>query len=253
MKNKLKILFYMMVTLLVLSLSLTGCSDKTENSSDDTDKNKQEISKEESTNKLDTNLEGAALLESIKYELPKSLIMETELKGSGFTSTSTTYYSGENSRIETDTPGVGKQITIYNAKEGKTYEYTEGEKTGILITDGEEDVDMEGEMESTSIPSFKDLVDESTENVVARVETLDGEEVIFMETTQAEEGMGEATVHMWYSAKYCVPLKYEMLMNGNVMMSSVVKDIKSDTKIKDDMFTPPSDIDFKEYDLDSLW
>ncbi|WP_206459110.1 hypothetical protein [Anaerovorax sp. IOR16] len=245
MKKKLHALFFLLVALLVVSASFVGCSN--EKSTENNGANEL-VEQQSDTKGIDASLEGMELLATIQYNPPKNMVTETEMVGAGFSSNATTYYNGENSRIETLTSDMGKQITIYNAQKGETYQYTEGEKTGILMADGEDSEDMEG----ADVPSFKDLVDESSENVVARVEKLDGEDVIYIETTQSEEGMGDVIVQMWYSAKYCIPLKYEMIMNGQVMTSFVVKNVKTDVKMQDDLFIPPSDIEFMNYDVDVL-
>lgn len=209
----------------------------------------EEVSGEKS---IDKSLQGAELLASIKYKPPKNMIIETKLTGAGMSSTATTYHSGENSRTETLAEGLGKQIVIYNAKEGITYQYTEGESQGIKLKDGEDSEDSEMAI-GMSEPNFADLVDASSEDITARMEKLDGEDVVYIEATESDVDMGDVDVLMWYSVKYSVPLKYEMKMNGQVMMSSVVTKIEADAKIKDDMFIPPKDIEFMEYNMDSLF
>jgi outer membrane lipoprotein-sorting protein len=86
------------------------------------------------------------------------------------------------------------------------------------------------------------------------VETLDGEKVIYIETTENDGQNGTVEMRMWFSTKYGVPLKTEILNNGTLTMSSVVTDI-SDGDIADSQFTPPSNIvftDFSSMNLDDL-
>lgn len=267
---KKKIIFMLIV---VLIMSVVGCSNEkaienTENSTDNTqqaattnnDEKQQEaateseIKKEEAPKEksIDISLQGADLLASIKYNPPKSMIIETKLTGSGMESKAITYYSGENSRTETSAEGLGKQIVIYNAEEGITYQYTEGESQGVKLIDDEDPEDNEM-AEGMWEPNFADLVDASSEDITARVENLDGEEVVYIEATESDEDMGDVDVLMWYSVKYSVPLKYEMQMNGQVMMSAVVTKIEADAKIDHDMFIPPNDIEFMEYNMDTIF
>ena len=86
------------------------------------------------------------------------------------------------------------------------------------------------------------------------MEALNGEKVIYIETTENDGQNGTVDMHMWFSTKYGVPLKTEMLTNGTVTMSSVVTDISADT-IADSQFTPPSNVVFTDYssiNLDDL-
>jgi outer membrane lipoprotein-sorting protein/outer membrane murein-binding lipoprotein Lpp len=251
----------MILIAMVLMLSITGCSNEktTEKGTDSGEVNQQveqsntqaEETKETKENKLDSSITGLELLKSVQYKAPKSLIMEAEVTGfEGFVSKTITYNKGQNSRMETEGADVGKQIVIYNADEGATYQYKEGDAQGIVMLDGEDEDAMEMGM---ATPTFADLVDESSENIVARVEKLDGEEVIYIETKESEGAEGEATVYMWYSPKYSVPLKYEFHMNGKRMLSSVITKIEADVAVDDDYFTPPSDVKFMNYSLDDIF
>lgn len=262
-----------LVIIILTIISIAGCSNEkvvenAENLKDNTqqeaiinDEEQQQETESESGTKneemsgkmsVDKSLQGAELLASIKYNPPKNMIIESKLTGSGMSSTATTYHSGENSRTETLADGLGKQIVIYNAKEGITYQYTEGESQGIKLKDGEDSEDSEMSVGMMEL-DFSDLVDASSEDITARMEKLDGEDVVYIEATESDEDMGDVDVLMWYSVRYSVPLKYEMQMNGQVMMSSVVTNIEADAKIKDDIFVPPKDIEFMEYNMDSLF
>ncbi|MBU4440743.1 MAG: hypothetical protein L6276_13275, partial [Acetobacterium sp.] len=104
------------------------------------------------------------------------------------------------------------------------------------------------------VTSIDDITDIFPENVVARVETLDGEKVIYIETTENDGQNRAVDMRMWFSTKYGVPLKTEMLSNGTVTMSSVVTGISADT-IADSQFIPPSNVvftDFSSMNLDDL-
>ena len=244
MKKKIHVLVFMLIAMMLVSVSFTGCS------SDENSDEKDVVENQEAMG-LDSSLEGMDLINSMKMNAPEKMILETETTGSNFASTATIYYSGENSRIETLMSGEEKQIMIYNAEKAATYQYKEGETTGIVMFDGEDPEDME-DMEETDDLTLEDIIGESSGDIIARVEMLDGEEVVYIETVENEEGVGDITVKMWYSSKYSIPLKYEMEMNGKIMSSYMVKNIKTDEKIDDKLFMPPSDVEFMDYDMDQL-
>lgn len=222
----------------------------TEKSSNEVEEEK-DVVEEEAKSFLDKSLEGAALLATIAYDPPKELQMTTEMTGMGTNSTAITYYSGDNSRTETTSEDFGTQIVIYNAKDEVTYQYTEGEEEGILMPDGE---DEDGGMGmSFETPTFADLVDASSEDIEARVEDLDGEEVIYVRSVESDPDYGDMEVLMWYSVKYSVPLKYEMYMSGSLMMSNVVTEIEAGKKADPKLFEKPEGIEFTEIDLDNLF
>lgn len=266
--------------ILVLVMMVAGCSaaeskkdkgdasDKTEKTVEakqedtkDDDSEEAEVNAEEATEesddkedagiKLDTSLVGLALLESVDYNPPKKMKITTETTGMGFQSTSVTYYDGDDSRSETTSEDNGTQIHIYIGSEGVTYQYTEGESEGVMILDGE---DEDGGMGFTlEAPDFADLVDASSEDIEAKVEMLDGREVIYIKATESDEDYGDADVLMWYSIEYSVPMKYEMHMNGQLMMSYVVTDIEVGKSYDKALFEKPDGIEFMEFDMDALF
>jgi outer membrane lipoprotein-sorting protein len=210
---------------------------------------------DQKTATLDENLSGAALLSSLNFSYPDSLKMTTKTTlTDSLDTTSTTYTKGDNFKMEMEMPDVGKQITIYNATEGVTYQYTEGQTTGFSFKDQEMSTNL-GDLDlDAGVTSIDDITDVFPENVVARVETLDGEKVIYIETTENDGQNGTVEMRMWFSTKYGVPLKTEILNNGTLTMSSVVTDI-SDGDIADSQFTPPSNIvftDFSSMNLDDF-
>jgi outer membrane lipoprotein-sorting protein len=242
---------WLLVILVVLSaFMLASCSG-----SKDADKTDESQTGAEKSATLDENLSGAALLSSLNFSYPDSLKMTTTTSVAGsFDTTSTTYTQNDNFRMEMEMPDVGKQITIYNAAEGMTYQYTEGQTTGFSFKDQETTTDLGDLNLDEGVTSIDDIADVFPENVVARVETLNGEKVIYIETTENDGQNGTVEMRMWFSTKYGVPLKTEILNNGTLAMSSVVTDI-SDGDIADSQFTPPSNIvftDFSSMNLDDL-
>lgn len=241
---------FFVVLSVFLFASCTGGNDTAKTDEGQTDGEK--------TATLDESLSGAALLKSLNFSYPDSLKMTTQTTmADSYDTTSTTYTKGDNLRFEMEMPDIGKQITIYNAAEGVTYQYTEGQTTGFSFKDQEMNTDLNnlGDLNlDEGVTSIDDITDVFPENVVARVETLNGEKVIYIETTENDGQNGTVDMRMWFSTKYGVPLKTEILNNGTLAMSSVVTDISADT-IADSQFTPPANVEFTDYssmNLDDL-
>lgn len=233
---------YLFAFLVVLSVFiLAGCG------SNDAAKTDESKTTGEKTATLDESLSGVALLKSLNFNYPDSLKMTTKTTiANSMDTTSTTFTKGDNFRMEMEMPEIGKQITIYNAAEGVTYQYTEGQTTGFSFKDQATTTNLGDLNLEEGVTSIDDITDIFPENVVARVETLNGEKVIYIETTENDGQNGTVDMHMWFSTKYGVPLKTEILSNGTVTMSSVVTDISADT-IADSQFTPPSNVVFTDY------
>ncbi|MDD3307051.1 MAG: hypothetical protein PHO29_08145 [Acetobacterium sp.] len=241
---------YLIMFLVVLSVfMLAGCGGN------DAAKTDQSQTDGEKTTTLDESLSGAALLSSLNFNYPDSLKMTTKTTmADSLDTTSTTFTKGDNFRMEMEMPDIDKQITIYNAAEGMTYQYTEGQTTGFSFKDQNMTTDLGDLNLDEGVTSIDDITDVFPENVVARVETLDGEKVIYIETTENDGQSGTVDMRMWFSTKYGVPLKTEILSNGSLTMSSVVTDISADN-IADSQFTPPSNVvftDFSSMNLDDL-
>ena len=248
---------------MIFILSITGCSKGEEKEAQQTISNTTEATETseegsfkdnletEENKSLDNTLTGLSLLESLEYKMPKHIMIETEATGmNGMVSKAKTYYKNDNFRMETENPALGTQVVIYNAEEGATYQYTKGEMTGIVMYDDEDsDSDSDSDM---SMPTLADLAEDASEDVIARVEKLDGEEVIYIETIETEE-MGDSKACMWYSSKYSVPMKSEMYVGGELMFRSVVTNIDANAKINDELFALPTDIDISEYSMDDMF
>ncbi|TYC83879.1 hypothetical protein LNN31_15790 [Acetobacterium wieringae] len=245
-KNRVLLVFFVLLSVLLLA----GCGG-----SNNTAKTDDGTGNDEKSANLDESLSGAALLKSLNFNFPDSLKMTTKtVMTDNLSTTSTTYTKGDNFRMEMEMPEIGKQITIYNAAEGITYQYTEGQTTGFSFKDQEMTTDLGDLNLDEGVTSIDDITDIFPDNVVARVETLDGEKVIYIETTENDPENGVMDMHMWFSTKYGVPLKTEILSNGTVVMSSIVTDISADN-IADSQFTPPSNVvftDFSSMNLDDL-
>lgn len=241
---------WFIVFLVVLSLFfLTSCGGN------NTAKTEESQTSGDKTTTLDESLSGAALLSSLNFSYPDALKMTTRTTVSdSLDTTSTTFTKGDNFRMEMEMPDIGKQITIYNASEGVTYQYTEGQTTGFSFKDQEMTTDLGDLNLEEGVTNIDDVADVFPENVIARVETLDGEKVIYIETTEDDGQNGTMDMRMWFSTKYGVPLKTEILSNGTLAMRSVVTDISAND-IADSQFTPPSNVVFTDYssmNLDDL-
>ncbi|WP_373482087.1 hypothetical protein [Acetobacterium sp.] len=240
-KSKWLLMFFVVLSVFLLA-SCGGGDDAAKTDEGQTDGEK--------TATLDENLSGAALLSSLNFSYPDSLKMTTNTTmADSYDTTSTTYTKGDNFKMEMEMPDVGKQITIYNAAEGVTYQYTEGQTTGFSFKDQDTATDLDDLDDlnlDEGVTSIDDITDVFPENVVARVETLNGEKVIYIETSENDGQNGTVDMRMWFSTKYGVPLKTEILSNGTLTMSSVVTDISADT-IADSQFSPPSNVVFTDF------
>ena len=88
----------------------------------------------------------------------------------------------------------------------------------------------------------------SDEDVIARVEDLNGEEVVYVEMSTIEEEM-TVKINMWHSVKYGITLKYEMYMNDTIVVENIVTDFDVKSKIDDSMFEKPEGIEFTDFTM----
>ncbi len=194
---------------------------------------------------------GMDLIKSIGTKRPQTLRMVSEITASNMTTTMTTYYDGNKSKTEIDVPDMPKSILINIPDEGIMYQYVYGDATGIKITGADEEGAEEmGLMVDTDM--LTSLTEGASDDITARKESLDGEEVIYIETTESDEDMGEMLVKMWYSEKYATPLKYEMYAGETLMTELKVTKINDNVNFNADTFMPPVDIDFQEIDMETM-
>ena len=277
MKNK-TLLF---IVVLILIVSFVGCStekvinkndnpnqavENTDNNNDkqveksgevtsqdsqkqDTDEQKEQAKE---TNSFDKSLSGKELLGSIKGNRPKTMRMESEMISFGTASKIITYYDADNTRTETNIAGVGESILIYLADEEVMYSYLEGEAEGVKMTGANTEYAEEMGLMIDTTSLFAEITDQSSEAMTATVENLGGEEVVYIEATEADEEIGQVLVKMWYSVKYHTPLKYEVFMGESRMMQLNVTKVEKDVKIDKALFTPPSNVSFKETDMEAM-
>lgn len=256
MKNKLSII----LMVLVLSLSFVSCAQKDEpkksvenieQSTNDTQTEEVKGTAKEEKESVNTSLSGEELIKSLSNKRPDKLMMKSEMTSFGMKTQITTYYDGVNSRTEMDVPDMGKSILIHLPDEGVMYQYVYGENNGVKMTGADITYAEEmGVMIDSSM--FSKIVDNSSKDMTARVENLDGEKAIYIEATESDEDLGEVLVKMWYSEKYATPLKYEVVMGEKIMSQLEVTKITDSVKMDESLFMPPSDVTFEEVDMKKM-
>ncbi|SHJ07364.1 hypothetical protein SAMN02745751_01685 [Dethiosulfatibacter aminovorans DSM 17477] len=258
--------------ILILIFSFTGCKNEapveeqeqpeSEVESNETpDNDSEEDSGQNDTDSDDgaqdsdgtVELSGLDLIKSLNPEPFDNMYVETETTGyEGMKITTSMYFEGENYRSEFEVFEGQKQVTIYLAEEGATYQYLEGEPHGIKFYDDLETGDMNMEM-NMEAPGFNELYEDAGPDFKARMDELNGEEVVYIENVEWDDQANTMQVKMWYSTKYAYPIKHETYMGGELMNSSEVVRIETDINMEEDLFIPPSDVEFIEYSMDSMF
>lgn len=194
------------------------------------------------------------LLGSIQSKIFDTLVVETEIYGpEGFISKSIVYQKGGNARTEIELPDGQKQIVILRAEEGITYQYAFGSKQGMKIVHGNAEAVMDrvqamgGKME---MPNLRDVRNRLDEHMVVRKEELNGEKAIYIEFNDLHQNVEQAVVKMWYSEEYAYPIRYELFVNGELMMRSDVTKLEVNIDLDDSLFMPPEDVVFIELPLE---
>ncbi len=213
---------------------------------------------DEDSSGLDLSLLDKALLASVKIKIPESSysvatitsISTWEDEVTETVSTETTYIEGSNSRTETVYP-EGTDITIYVGDERTQYNYMLGDSTGYTY------VDDTGEMNENELMAAyegKSLL-EFLENEMgfdmelemkASRDKVAGRDAIFIEMIPAmeqEEGQ-EFTYQVWIDQEFMHILKYEIQFGSFMHSIQEVTEVEFNLNIDDDLFVPPSDIEF---------
>lgn len=217
-----------------------------------TETNAEPVVAKQEVEALNSSLEGTELLNSLSLSKPKSMKMVMEISGFGTKTISTMYYDGDNSRNETVVEGIGTSVVINNAAEKVMYNYVEGSGQGVKIVDADSESAEEAGLMMDMSTKLAALTDASSDAILARVETLDGEEVVYIEATEVDDEMGNVHVKMWYSTQYSTPLKYEVTAGEQTMMTLKVVEIESNIKIDPSLFEPASDIEFQEVNMKTM-
>ena len=259
MKNK----FFIIILAMILAFTVVGCSkeepiaevEETNMQQDDGQKmDVEEPKKEEEPEEvpMDSSLEGMELFSSISGDRPKTMKMKMDTTSWGSTTSSTSYYDNDNTRTETVVEGLGTSVLIYNADEETMYNYVEGSGEGIRIVGADIESAEEAGLTMDMSTKFSGIAEEVSDDIVARVEKLGQEDVVYIETTESDEEMGDVLVKMWYSSVYNVPLKYEIIMNDQTLMLLEVVEIEKDINIDKSLFTAPTDVNFEDVDINAM-
>jgi len=250
-----------------LSIVFVGCSEKSAEatetnlaveSSIEEEQPPKAIVPEESASEAEIKTEeskdaeeGITLVKSMATERPEKLRIVSEMTAANMKTTMTTYYDGDKSKTEIDMPNMPKSILIHIPEEEVMYQYVFGESKGVKITGADKTGAEEmGLMMDDSLLTA--LREGASDDITAKKDQLDGEDVIYIEATESEEDMGEVLVKMWYSEKYATPLKYEVYMEGTLMTALRVTEIHDNVNYNADTFMPPSDVNFQEVNMDTM-
>jgi len=238
----------------IIVLTLTACSSTTSEETAATvteDSSEMEVEETSDAQVIEDNQEDESdLLMEVTNKRPDNLTVVSTTNSFGNQSQMITYYNGANIRYETDYGDMGKNIVIYLGDESIVYSYIEGQQDGTMMINVESYGEEAGLMVDTD--ELVSLVkEEANDGVIARKESLDGREVIYIETTSIDDDMSEVLIRMWYSNDYALPLKYEIEVDGEVMMD-LNTDSVDESKIDPAMFIPASDVNFTEVDMSSM-
>lgn len=199
---------------------------------------------------IDISKTDLALLASIPLRIPESLIYVTEsVSDDGSKTISTTYTKGDFSRNEyvNETDGM-TQISIDNPELGANYMFILGQSSGILSKDMDYEDKGTASDPDYETATYADLfLQEEFPDLKASVEDLDGHQTIHIISSQSDEDSGTMEINMWYSTEFAIPLRYDMTVNGVLISNSVVTDYQVNVEIDDDLFIPPTDVEFVEW------
>jgi outer membrane lipoprotein-sorting protein/predicted small lipoprotein YifL len=208
---------------------------------------------EEDTPKEETKEDLMALLGAIQPGQIDSLKIATDIyTQDGLVSSSLIYQKGADTRTEVSHEGM-KQIVIVQAEEGITYQYQEGSPQGMKIVHGDADEMMEGfeDMDAQmEMPDFDEIGNQMNENMIVRREKINGQDAIYIEFSNPEQGLDNSAMKMWYSEKYGYPIVYELVIDGEMMMRTEVTAYEVNLDLDDALFQPPAGIEFMEISME---
>jgi len=219
------------ILIFIISLTFVGCGENETDSS---------------------SLEGVELVRSLNTIKPEKMKVVTEMSTSGMNTKVSTYTDGSKVRIETEAEGLPKIISISLPDENTMYQYVAGSIKGMKMISEEQSSSVHRiEVEDRS-SLFGMIKNGQSPDMIAKKEKLDGEEVVYIETVQSDDDMGEVLVKMWYSSKFATPLKYQVYAKDDLYMELKVTEIKEGVKMDESLFLPPDDVNFKEMSLETM-
>lgn len=254
----------LVITIVLLTLSLIACGASTP-TNEETPANTNESTTE---NQAQANtsvpapqetLADKALLESLNDQLPDNYILEMVNKVNGsidgasseaMEMTIKTTVMSDYSIMETSGPMYpATMVIIYNPEEKMTYQYSVGEPMGMkFAADSGMSEMFESHDNDIAIDNLEEIESTYGDNIIAREETYKGETVVYIETsdTMTDE---KATMKMWFSKAYSIPLKYELYSDGQLMMSTEVTNFDPNPTLSKEDFLPPDNINFQGFDF----
>ncbi|WXR61036.1 hypothetical protein WG909_12145 [Peptostreptococcaceae bacterium AGR-M142] len=223
--------------LVIIMLSITGCS-KNETNEKSADNNKKEEVKTEQKN-TDSN---ALYNDSSSYKITSEVTMNSAK------STIIMYKKDKSYRMETSTSNIpSTSIVVYNDNDKMTYTYTKGDKTGMAMKQADMEENDGIDLQNMELSSISDIKNAFGEDVTIKDDVLDGKDVVYVESED-----NEVLIKMWFSKEYFLPLKTQYVVNGNIVSDSKVVDLQMNAKLDDNLFKKPQGVEFKEFNFDGM-
>lgn len=203
---------------------------------------------EESGGFLDKALSGFDLIQSITVGKSTGLKVVSTTVSYGATTQSTTYYNDSLIRTEVEMADYGKTVTIINNEDETVSFFTEGEADATKLIGADAMIAEEMGLSMDLSYVFEELKAATDEGIEARVDTLDGREVVYIESNENDEEVGDILVKMWYSVDYAIPLKYEVYLNEADLFTMNVTSIEEDFPMDESLFMIPEEYNVNEVD-----
>lgn len=218
---------------------------------------KEDSEKEETTEvKIEENTTEEAEIEIEEDQTAISkehsnLTVESEIVSFNMTTKMKTYYKDSNSRTEISITGMPSSILIHLADKEEMYYYSEDKSEGVKMTGAKSTYAQEmGLMMDTTM--IEEIKKRAPEDMITRDEDLDGEKVLYFEFKETDEEVGEMQVKMWYSEKYLLPMKYEIIVGESALVSMKVTSISDNEKVDSSLFEIPQNVTFEEMDMKEM-
>ncbi len=237
MKKVLSVLFA-----LSLSMVLFSCGDSSTDEGKENKDTNEPIVSEKSLEGLEDEALIEAVYQNIKYSEPNYYLKLKTQFGEMEPVVTIQYVSGESNRMETEGSNT---ISVYRDDEKMMYTWDKETKKGTKIQMGSDDIDDE------SMLDFESFQEDDEKPVKARLENLNGEDVIYTESE--EEGY---LMKAWLKLNGRAVVKAESYENDKVV--STMETIEYKEGDYSDMMEIPSDIDFSDspmnvmYDSDAI-